>query len=290
MSLIFDLLGYRNRWRLLERLGPAYVSQTAPIVVGGCGSSGTTLLRRMLNRHPAISCGPESTVFLERITGPAELGPRMGFVPAEIEDWQRASRSQAEFIDRFQAACLARTAKSVWADKTPENIRRVDFVWRHFPRARFVHMIRDGRDVACSLRRQPWMKLQDRSADDIAGRCATYWVERVAAGRRLAGDSRYVELRYENLVRKPEETLRALLAALGLDWSERMLVPDAGERGDPAAGPAFTSSVGRWRKELSEPEIAALKSIAGPLLIELGYERDADWMRASERVIPASST
>lgn len=279
MSLVFDLLGYRNRWRLLERLGPAYISETAPIVIGGCGSSGTTLLRRMLNRHPVVSCGPESTVFLERVTGPAELAARMGFPPSEIEAWQRDSRSQAEFIERFQAACLARSGKSVWADKTPENIRRVDFVWRHFPRARFVHMIRDGRDVACSLRRQSWMKLADRGSSDVTARCATYWVERVSIRSTFANDPRYTELRYEDLVRNPEGTLRSLLDTLGLDWSERMLLPDEDERGIAAAGPAFTSSVGRWRKELSNSEIATVKSIAGPLLVELGYERDANWGR-----------
>jgi protein-tyrosine sulfotransferase len=288
--VLFDLLGYRNRWRVLERLGRDYVSETAPIVIGGCGSSGTTLLRRMLNRHPAIVCGAESTVFLERVTGPAELGPRMGFAPSEIERWQRESRSQAEFIDRFQAACLAHARKSIWADKTPENITRVDFVWRHFPKARFVHMIRDGRDVACSLRRQSWMKLDDRSADDIAARCATYWVERVSTRHRLAGDPRYTELRYEDLVRQPEKTLHALMETLGLEWSDRMHAPDEQDRGDPAAGPAFTSSVGRWRKELSEPEIAAVKSIAGPLLIELGYERNDSWQRETGRVTPASAT
>jgi len=278
--LVFDLLGYRNRWRLLEHLGPIYVSPTAPIVIGGCGSSGTTLVRRMLNRHPAVFCGPESTVFLERITGPDELAARTGLEQSEIVSWQRASRSQAEFIDRFQAACLARAGKRVWADKTPENIRRSDFVWRHFPRARFVHVIRDGRDVACSLRRQAWMKDRDRAPADALVRCAAYWVERVSLRRKIGNDPRYAELRYEDLVRDPEATFRPLLAFLGLDWSDRVLSPESGDRADPAAGPTFTTSTGRWLTELSDREIAAVKSVAGEMLIELGYERDASWGNA----------
>jgi protein-tyrosine sulfotransferase len=223
VSLVFDLLGYRNRWRLLERFGAAYVSETAPIVIGGCGSSGTTLVRRMLNRHPEISCGPESTVFLDRVTGSAELGSRMGFRPSEIEAWQRDSRSQAEFIDLFQAACLARAGKRLWADKTPENIRRLSFVWRHFPGARFIHVIRDGRDVACSLRRQSWMKLEERDSLIALLRCGEYWVDRVAIRRSAQGDPRYIELRYEDLAREPEKALRPILAFLGLDWSDQML-------------------------------------------------------------------
>src|SRR5215831_2523771 len=197
MSLVFDLLGYRRRWRLLEQLRTPYVSETAPIVVGGCGSSGTTLLRRMLDRHPAVCCGPESTVFLERVSGPEELASRLGFRADQIEGWQCASRSQAEFIDRFQSASLARSGKRVWADKTPENVRRFAFVRRHFPKARLIHMIRDGRDVACSLRSQGWMKVRHWTPSDAAARCAAYWVERVSAGRASRSDPGYIEIRYE---------------------------------------------------------------------------------------------
>lgn len=279
MSLVFDLLGYRNRWKLLERFGPPYVSETAPIVIGGCGSSGTTLVRRMLNRHPMISCGPESTVFLDRITGPGLLAARMGFQPSEVEGWQRGSRSQAEFVDRFQAACLARAGKGVWADKTPENIRRLDFVWKHFPRARFVHVIRDGRDVACSLRTRSWMKARNRGSNDAIARCAAYWVERVSARHSVQGDPRYVELRYEHLVREPAATLRSLLDFLGLEWSDQVLSSHANGHADAASGPTFASSIGRWRAELSEAEVAAVKSVTAGMLVELGYENDAGWER-----------
>ena len=289
MSLLFDLLGYRNRWRLLERFGTVYVSTTAPIVIGGCGSSGTTLVRRMLNRHPEISCGPESTVFLERVSGPADLGARMGFQPSEIEAWQRRSHSQAEFIDLFQAACLAQAGKRRWADKSPENIRRLSFLWRHFPGARFIHVIRDGRDVACSLRRQSWMKLRERDSTTALVRCGQYWVDRVATRHSVQGDPRYIELRYEQLVRCPEQTLRPVVEFLGLEWSDRMLSADAEADVDPAAGPAFTKSIGRWRKELSAAEMGALQSVVGDMLVELGYEPSyQDHGKAD--VTPASAT
>jgi len=226
----------------------------------------------MLNRHPDVSCGPESTVFLERITGPVELGARVGFPSSEIEAWQRRSRSQAEFIDLFQAACLARAGKRIWADKTPENICRLSFVWRHFPAARFVHVIRDGRDVACSLRRQSWMKLGERDALATLVRCGEYWLDRVTIRRSVKGDPRYIELRYEELVREPEKALRPVLKFLGLDWSERIVSSDAEAGIDPTAGPAFTSSIGRWRKELSAVEIDVLQPVIGEMLTELGYD------------------
>ena len=270
MSLAFKLLGYRRRWRLLEAFGRAYVSPTSPIVIGGCGSSGTTLLRAMLDRHPAITCGPESTVFLRRVSSPADIGCRYGFRADEIETWQRCSRSQAEFIDLFQRACLGRARKSVWADKTPENVMRFDFVRSHFPGARLVHVIRDGRDVACSLRSQPWMKKPKRAGRDTLAYCFDYWVERVSAGQRFRSDPQYTEVRYEHLVRDPETTMRALVSFLRVDWSDDVLrtESDAQRR---EAGPIYTTAVGRWRAELGQAERWRLETSGA--LASLGYQR-----------------
>jgi hypothetical protein len=267
MSLAFELLGYRRRWRLLEALGGAHVSPTCPIVIGGCGSSGTTLLRAILDRHPAISCGPESTVFLRRVSSPADIASRYGYPADEVEAWQRCSRSQADFIDLFQSACLRRARKEVWGDKTPENVMRFDFVRRHFPRARLVHVIRDGRDVACSLRNQPWMKKPKRAGGDMLGYCFDYWAERVAAGRRFHGDPQYIEVRYEHLVRRPEKTLRDLLSFLKLDWSDGVLHADSDAERE--AGPIYTTAVGRWRTELGHAERGRIEKRG--ILASLGY-------------------
>src|SRR4051794_8815311 len=177
-------LGYRRRWQLLSLFLPRAVSQSAPILIGGCHRSGTTLLRVLLGRHPEIASGPESTVFLKRISSATEIGGLFGMDPVRIEQWQRESRTQVEFIERFQAAVLAAAGKSIWAEKTPGNVVRFDFVRRHFPNARFVHIIRDGRDVVCSFREQRWPKpCGRRSSLEELRRSAEYWAHHVAAGR-----------------------------------------------------------------------------------------------------------
>ncbi|HTZ77120.1 MAG TPA: sulfotransferase [Stellaceae bacterium] len=275
VGVLYLLLGKRRRWRLLEKVQPRFVSEAPIVVIGGCGSSGTTLLRRILDRHPDIECGPESTVLLDRLMPVEELAARFGFDAGELDSWQCRARSQAEFVAWFLDARLARSGKRIWADKTPENISRFDFVRRHFPNARFVHVIRDGRDVAASLRRQSWMKLRERSGAEALARCGAYWAERIIAGRRSRSDPRYIEIRYEDLISRPEATLRRLLSFLRLEWSDRLLRAEAG--GEPAAGPIFPSSIGRWRHELSPPEVASLKPW-GPLLSELGYEVDRSWI------------
>jgi PAS domain S-box-containing protein len=267
-------------------------SLIAPIVIGGCGSSGTTLLRQMLDRHPEIYCGPESTLFLTRTTSDADLAERFGFAEAQVRLWRTESRSKVEFIERFQAACLARSGKSVWAEKTPENIRQFPAIARRFPRARLVHVIRDGRDVACSLRRAEWMKLEKitggapRNSPEVLETCIRYWAERVAFGRSLAGSSRYHEIRYEDLVADPERTLRGLLAFAGLAWDPRMLQAD--EASPTRDGrPIYGGSAGRWRRELSAGEAEIVARHAGLLLADLGYETARDWGQLLPQAPPA---
>ena len=282
MSLGVGLLDYRHRWRIMRKLQEIQPSTVAPIVIGGCGSSGTTLLRHVLDRHPSIFCGPESTVFLERISRARDLARRFGFTEREILERQRVSRTQVEFIERFRTLCLVRSGKSVWADKTPENVRRFDVIRSWFPQARFIHVIRDGRDVVCSLRQAQWMKLEkitggaDRSSPEAVEACIRYWIERVTVGRRLRRDPRYLEVRYEDLVEHTEPVLRRILAFLNVDWDSRVLAHDPSPA-DPAAGPVYESAVRRWRTDLTSSEAEIVKRYAGLLLVDLRYEADLGW-------------
>lgn len=275
---LFETFGYRRYWWMRSLVSDHYVSQTAPIVIGGCGSSGTTVIRRALNRHPEIDCGPESTVFLARISSPAYLAERFGFPEARIRGWQRASRSQPEFIDRFQAACLAASGKTIWAEKTPRNVLRLRYIFQHFPRARFVHVIRDGRDVTCSLLNRPWMKLpkSGRGTQGAVELCADYWVTHVTAGLKYRGDARYAEVGYEDFVADPEGTLRRLLKALGVPWHDEVLGESSGEDSR-----IHRTSIGRWKTELSSDERNVVARRAGDLLIHLGYADDGAWVEES---------
>jgi hypothetical protein len=286
-TILFEALGYRIWWRL-RSVGRRAVSESdALVVVGGSPRSGTTLLRTMLGRHSMIVSSPETTVFLPRVTSPDDLAERLGWDAREIATWQRESRSQTEFIIRFQTAMLERSGKAVWLEKTPRNVSRFRFVRRHFPRAKLIHIVRDGRDVVCSLRRTPFARLDHAAPDSVAAaiRCAVQWRGFVEAGLRMRGDPGYHELRYEDLVTYPERTLRALLAFLGLPWEETVLSgrSDIGATPDAVAagGAIFDSSFGRWRHDLSTEDRRALGVLIGATLVELGYERGLDWCGTS---------
>jgi hypothetical protein len=289
--LLFSLLGYRVWWLIRSPFAPRRSACRSIVVVGGAPRSGTTLLRTLLGRHPTIASGPETTVFLRRVSSPEDIGERLGWDPAMIAQWQCESRSQVEFIERFQRAILERSGKAVWVEKTPKNAGRFRFVRRHFPYAKLVHIVRDGRDVVCSLRRTPFAKLDHATSESVAAaqRCAVQWRAGVRAARRFRRDPLYYELRYEDLVRDPEGTLRPLIEFLGLPWRDCVLVPSDQPAEKPvgidvdapgaitAAGEIFASSIGRWRQDLNYADSRALHLLIGPLLVELGYEEGVNW-------------
>jgi protein-tyrosine sulfotransferase len=269
-----------------------YRSGLSPIVLGGCGRSGTTLLRMMLDSHRRICCGPESSVFRRRALDPAALAERFGFAVAEVNAIYEAARSRPQFIEAFAALCMHKTGKSRWGEKTPRNIGRLREIFRHFPEARFVHVLRDGRDVACSLRTHPRHRVEDGRLVPLdtwksIAACARRWRNDLEASRPFWDDPRFHTVRYEALVNEPRSVLERLMAFLGEPWDEAMLA-HAGT-GSPfrdvtrfaqnpeALGAVSTAALSRWQRDLDARDRRIFKRIAGPLLIELGYAKDTDW-------------
>ena len=264
----------------------------SPIVLGGCGRSGTTLLRMMLDSHRRICCGPESSLFRRRAVDADWLADRFGFPRAEVRALRDAARSRPDFIEAFAALCMRKAGKARWAEKTPRNIGRIEAVFRCFPAARFAHVLRDGRDVACSLRTHPRHKVVDGKLvptgirRPIAG-CARRWLRDIEGSRRWWGDPRFHTVRYEDLVMDPRPVLERLMAFLGEDWDEAMLAHAAADspfrdatrfaQNPEALGAVSTGSLSRWQRDLDARDRRIFKRIAGKLLVELGYAADDGW-------------
>jgi len=160
--------------------------------------------------------------------------------------------------------------------------------------ARFVHLIRDGRDVALSRRRR------GMGAGKPMADTARLWRRRIEGARGQAKrlDGRYVELRYEDLVADPESELRRICELIELDFDPSMLDyhrrsgQRVAELGDLAAegerrgrsaderraahalavGPPDAARTEAWRAEMSDEDRAAFEAEAGTLLRELGYD------------------
>ena len=273
-----------------------------PVFVVGCGRSGTTLLRLMLDAHPDLAIPPESH-FLSRFGHNLGRYGTAGHVDAErlASDIVRTKTFQAwgvpgaEVMPRVHALAAPTFAGVVdavymayadahgaarWGDKTPRYVLDIPLFDRLFPGSRFVHIIRDGRDVAMSLRTVRFGPNEPMSA-------AAFWERRVRAGRRdgdALGTARYHEVRYEQLVEDPERELRTICSFLELSWNPAMLdypervagaLPDDRRSQHRHEDRPPTKGLRDWRTEMPAADVAAFEAVAGDLLDELGYERGA---------------
>ena len=249
-----------------------------PVFLGGEGRSGTTLLRVMLDAHPSIACGPESHFLVDQHFRDFHKyfrdtlwrrGEGFGYEKSDLDDLFR------DFARGWFETYMKKRGKRRWADKTPQTIHCLPYLWELFPTARFVHLIRDGRDVACSIIPQNW-------GPSTVEEAAERWVDCVWKGVIHRADTeRYSEVRYEDLVRDPEAHVRRVLAWIGEEWDACVLdyhrdVADNPEKtessAEQVARPLYTSSLGRWQRDLKPKQVKAFEKIAGETLEFLGYE------------------
>ncbi len=274
----------QHRWRMAP-----YASGERHIVMGGAPRSGTTVLRKVFDRHPEICSGPETKLFVPAAYNLEWLAHAYAIPLDELTGMRDGASSQAAFIDAFAARVRAAAGKARWAEKTPQNIRNLEWIVARFPQVSIVHIIRDGRDVVCSMRHHPdwrwiegkWQKvLVPRSVESYARR----WLADTAAGLAWRDDPRYVEVRYEDLVADPPAVLRSICDGIGAGHDAEWLVqvgrreaaaePGAGQTKRPDyEGAVSAISVGRWHTDLSPDELAEVERLCGPRLRELGYER-----------------
>jgi hypothetical protein len=184
---------------------------------------------------------------------------------------------RCRLIDRIGEYRRAKTGTSRWGLKLQRKIARVDDYERLWPKANFVHIIRDGRDVAAShLRSVPWGFTSIEEA-------ARGWLEVVGRPHTVADPDRYLEIRYEDLTADPERTLRRVTEHIGVSWNDALLNHDelphtlfANPWGHPAAQaaarPMAAGRAGRYLTDLTPEQIATFEAIAGAELRRLGYE------------------
>lgn len=188
----------------------------------------------------------------------------------------RNSRHVVTFYDELVSLLLAKHGAEQFVDKLTIRSWRIRFVLRHFPKARFVNIVRDGRDCLCSARRHPNVS----QSESVAG-FARYWQNCVEIPASTIPVDRMTTLSYEKLTDDPETTLRELMTFLGREFEPSQLDPRvyAGastlskrEVHKNLARKITTQSQQRWRSDLSAEDQAAFCAIADSSLRERGYE------------------
>jgi SAM-dependent methyltransferase len=272
-----------------------------PIFIVGVPRSGTTLLRVLLDSHPNIACGPESPWLARGVPSIKNFYRFMaedplGYVQSYGVSRKRFRKQIADWVDSLFMEYARSCGKDRWAEKTPDHSLEIPFLAELFPNACFVHIVRDGRDVACSTsilseeRKaiSEWHSnnllmddgmVADNTVQNAALRWHT-WLRRIE--RELSRVRRSYTLRYEDLVAAPEQELKHLMTFIGEEFSPIMLdymkkkhdYPDWewGSRDVKRSEGISTRSVRRWEKQLEPAVIAELEGLAGETLLHYGYE------------------
>jgi hypothetical protein len=279
------------------------------VYVVGCPRSGTTLVQRMLDAHPDLAVS-RSTHWVTLPLRDAAWSLPHGRVTPELAEqvvaFRRFPKMDVEpeavrrlaatdpppryedFVRGVYALFASGRDKPLAGDKTPAYVRWIPALSDWFPTARFVHVIRDGRDVCLSLldpkneKKRAQLAAFSTWGDDPVATAALRWEWDVRLGREggaAVGADRYLELRYEALVEDPDAACRSLCGFLGLEARPEMVRfhegrsrPGEGRDAKHAWSPV-TPGLREWRRDMAPGDRARIEAVAGPLLDELGYPR-----------------
>ena len=266
-----------------------------PLIVLGVRRSGTTLLRVMLDRNSQLAV-PDESYFLPQLAHRHSDRPDLDaflddlrrlptlreweLSPDDVRGRLRPGMTLGEAVGAVYETYAAARGKERWGDKTPMYMQYLPLLERLFPDARYAHLIRDGRDAALSFLQMPEGVVTKTWAHptDAAG-FACQWRTEVAAARglgRRAGPSRYLELRYEQLVEDPERELRRICMFADLPFEPEMLayagnVDVSRKPHQQSLTRPPTPGLRDWRNAMSADDVAAFQEIAADLLADLGY-------------------
>lgn len=250
-------------WRSVRTLPRMRRLLARPVIVGGCGRSGTSLVTALIGAHSHIlQVDRETEAFCPDAT------PDRGAVDID----HRRPRLDRLLIDLNRTEIPASVNRLV--EKTPRNVRNYGGILRHFgERVRIVNIVRDGRDVVLS--RHPYSGREHHVSP-------ARWVHDVALGAKYEGRPQVRTVRYEDLVAEPDATMRGLLEFIGEPWEpvlEQFLAapPTTSERRsggeETPRRPPDPSSVDRWRTMPDAAPVRELLELPGAvdLLTHYGY-------------------
>jgi hypothetical protein len=185
-------------------------------------------------------------------------------------------RTAGDFLRVFMECVCKSQGVTRWAETTPVHVLHMAEIKATIPDALFLHVVRDGRDVAVSMVQQAWVRPlpPERAAPELAAGAFWMWVVRggVDASRHADGD--YLQVSYERLTSEPQRELDTVGPFIGQSLShDAILRAGVGSVSRPNTSfPGRTGGAqGRWRQELDEGRARALEALLEPELIAQGY-------------------
>jgi hypothetical protein len=257
----------------------------------GCPRSGTTMVQQALNRHSQVAIPPETKYFfsfvghshsaqrrhVQRLNDDLGIALRPPVEPVRDDgDARRFYDAMAnQYVGRFPRKRVA-----MFGEKTPEHTGHLDRIRRVFPKAKLIVVYRDGRDVALSLAKTPWMP-----GGVYVGFLVWLYYQRLVARLRRENWSDAHFVRYEDAVADPERVFRGALDFLGLPYEAAVAHGHGNREGVPpredawkarALEPITAERVGTFRRELNPSQLATLERLGKRTLSEFDYELETD--------------
>ncbi len=247
-----------------------------PIVIYGAPRSGTTYLVEILNRHPDIAITSETRLFVWAHRALTGITDEFYSLFKEKERFvEYLWREMPDLIREFYAELS--DGRPFWGDKNPHYASRnsegcLDTIMKLFPETRFIHIVRDGRDVVGSILAKRWESFETAHE---------WWINYTAIGSTF-GQSlpipHYLEFRYEDLVQDDLAMASRILAFLGVDIhpSVEEFCKSQGEQRSPINEPTrdlnADVSASRWEDLLSPSERLRSLDLLEEGLLRYGYE------------------
>lgn len=241
---------------------------TEPVFLVGAERSGSTLLRLMLDHHPELSFRGEFEFAVDEMTDDGHYPPLDAYY--DYLATQRAVRlsqltvdkslDYPHLVDKFLHWRQAEDRKPLVGATVHRNFHRLPYVW---PKARYIHLCRDGRDVAQSVVLMGWAGNVYQGTD--------WWVRAFHEWTHLRNrlhSSQYMEMAYEDLVHSPRQELERVCKFIGVAYSDAMLeYPKHTTYGLPDGRLAQ-----QWRKKMPQADVRRIEAKIGAMLQERGYE------------------
>ncbi len=265
------------------------------ILIGCSGSTGSSLLKTILNRHSQIFAGPEADLFAfpqvydnwekhkhqllndlksdawQMRKGMNLLQPAFGWQAANLQQLIQQTTSFQAFINAFFATPLAQANKQIWVAKTPANAIGMAAFLKHFPAGKAIQTVRNPYDTIASL------MARGMNAYQATG----YYVFNTAAATANYQHQQYYQIKYEALVEQPTETLAKLFAFLAIPFEPNILIAQHEKRTEPTAMKGWkheetaavkATSIGRFQA-LSEADRALVYSAFTTFRISATYQK-----------------